>query len=270
MSVSPMRKRLCWLMLLCMLCTLPVCHAVEAPVLPDPGPSVQAIGELIRENAELNGVPCTVYGYSFSRGDLSFSFVLMAYEWKVEGLDFVWQKMSTQYTDDNLSVSDWYTISKSGHTAHIHLTGNLLGKTCTLTLYVPQGMQFTPEGQQSAPTTFYSSWGTGSSTGGATSFYNDSFVGGSAGSTSSFYNSWGTGSSAGGATSFYNEVIEGLDEPLAGAYSDEPTTCSYCYGSGTCPECYGSGRFRNPYTGSYLECSCDHGDCSLCDGEGVW
>ena len=264
-----MRKHLCWLMLLCMLCTLPVCHAVEAPVLPDPGPSVQAVGELIRENAELNGVPCTVYGYSFSRGDLSFSFVLMAYEWKVEGLDFVWQKMSTQYTDDNLSVSDWYTISKSGHTAHIHLTGNLLGKTCTLTLYVPQGMQFTPEGQQSAPTTFYS-WGTGSSTGGATSFYNDSFVGGSAGSTSSFYNSWGTGSSAGGATSFYNEVIEGLDEPLAGAYSDEPTTCSYCYGSGTCPECYGSGRFRNPYTGSYLECSCDHGDCSLCDGEGVW
>lgn len=249
-----MRKLICWL-LLSMLCCLPVCHAAEVPVLPDPGLSVQAVGRQLREDTDPNGVPCTVYGYTFSRGDLSFSFVLMAYEWKVEGQGFTWKKLSTKYADDNLSVSDWYSINKSGHTAHIHLTGNLLGRTCTLTLYVPRGLYFSLENSQDS----------------GASFYNDGFPDSAAsGEAPSFYNSWGTGSSTGSTSDFYNEVIETLDDPQGSTYSDAPTTCGYCHGSGRCPECYGSGRFRNPYTGTYLECSCNHGECALCDGEGVW
>lgn len=234
-----MQKITCWLLFLALLLgTMPV-WAQEAPELPDPGPSLSAQGEMLKEDVLFNDASCDVYGYSFYRGDLSFSFVLMAYEWKLKGLDFAWEKLSSSYTDEHLSVSEWYVISKSGLSAHLHLTGNLLGQSCAVTLYVPEGMGFCLERRQAD----------------SPSFYNDAFSGG---------NSTGT-------SSFYNDVYDGFDEPWTGSYgSDGETICSFCYGSTSCPECYGSGRFRNPYTGSYLECSCGDGKCPLCDGEGVW
>ena len=266
-----MQKITCWLLFLALLLgTMPV-WAQEAPELPDPGPSLSAQGEMLKEDVLFNDASCDVYGYSFYRGDLSFSFVLMAYEWKLKGLDFSWEKLSSSYTDEHLSVSEWYVISKSGLSAHLHLTGNLLGQSCAVTLYVPEGMGFCLESKQADSPSFYNdAFSSGYSTG-TSSFYNDAFSGGYSTGTSSFYNDAFSGGNSTGTSSFYNDVYDGFDEPWTGSYgSDGETICGFCYGSTSCPECYGSGRFRNPYTGSYLECSCGDGKCPVCDGEGVW
>lgn len=262
-----MRKLMCCLILLITLVSSLPAGAQEAPVLPDPGPFVKGTGELLQEGALVNGIPCDVYGYAFNRGDMSFSFVLMAYEWKVTGMDFTWEELGEEELADS-SISKWYAISGNGLTAYLNLTGKLLGKACTIVLYIPQGMDFTLDGTQTDATPFYNDTFTGSSDG-TSSFYNDAFIG--SGGTTPFYNGSLYGGASGGTTSFLNDVFEGFDAPWpGGSSSDDPTACSFCYGSGTCPECYGSGRFRNPYTGSYLDCSCDHGDCPICDGEGVW
>ena len=114
-----MQKITCWLLFLTLLLgTMPV-WAQEAPELPDPGPSVSAQGEMLKADVLFNDASCDVYGYSFYRGDLSFSFVLMAYEWKLKGLDFSWEKLSSSYTDEHLLAN--HLVPYLYKIQHIHL-----------------------------------------------------------------------------------------------------------------------------------------------------
>lgn len=221
-----MRRILCCLLMAILAFTLPV-NAQEAPVLPDPAPYISALGQLILEDVDLNGTACDVYGYSFYRS-VSFSFALMAYEWSVTGQGFSWELQAEESSEDGMSVARWYAVSMDGHTAYLNLTGHLMNKSCALTVYVPEGMVFTPVTELKN----------------ATPFHNDLFLDSNAAWIGSM--------------------------PDSGTDSDTPVVCSYCHGSGKCPECHGSRRFRNPYTGSSLDCSCGDGKCSVCDGEGSW
>jgi len=297
-----MRKLICWMLIMAtLLGCMPAC-AQAAPELPDPGPIVKAEGRLIRENVQLKGVPCDAYGYSFNRGNMSFGFVLMAYEWKVTGLGFTWEELGEEELADS-TLSDWYAISKNGLTAYLNLTGKLLGQTCSITLYVPHGMNFPLAAQQDNAAPSSNDSPHGGTSGGTSSFYNGSLFGGISGGTSAFYNgslydgasvgssgfyngslyggaSGGAGSflndtfldgNDSGSSTFYNEMLEDLNVSWSGgSYGDDEITCGFCHGTGTCPECHGSGSFRNPYTGSYLNCSCSFGDCPICDGTGKW
>lgn len=52
--------------------------------------------------------------------------------------------------------------------------------------------------------------------------------------------------------------------------SDTPTICMSCRGSKKCATCKGNRTYRNPYTGDMMDCICYNGDCTVCDGTGVW
>ena len=151
-----MRKCICWLLLLFSLTSFAGASETEKPLLPDPGLYRRALGELIAEDAEMNGTTYDVYGYSFYKtANNILSTLLMAYEWGVTGKGFTYEQLSVAENPQTRAYTYWYAIAKDGITAYLTYTGKPMGSACTMTLYVPDGFAFELATELPNATPFY-------------------------------------------------------------------------------------------------------------------
>ena len=135
-----MKKRI---FALCLILILPLAAQAEEIVLPDPGASFFAAGELLASGLELDGMLYDVYGYTYEKeASSSLSSILTVYQWKVQAAGFSWEWLAEKSTHDGIHGDAWYSIANEDCTAQLCVSGGYFATTCTAALYVPDGMPF--------------------------------------------------------------------------------------------------------------------------------
>lgn len=194
--------------------------------LPDPGGLLDTSAVQLADQT-VNGAVFHVYEYDFDITNGISSIQRTFYESLLKQSGFTMEELEP---DDDLS---YYLIHGEAGTATLTVTRATAAGKATWTLYVPDGMPFSPS----------------SSSG---SFQNDSYV---------------PGGVTGG--SFQNgSYTAGSEDPVV---IDGLIICTQCGGDGVCPYCHGLGQIKYDLS-NYETCVvCDgSGVCDLCGGTGNW
>lgn len=243
------------LLLLCVVLLTQNTVFAEKADLPDPARFFSALGELLAEDDEVDGVTYNIYGYEFTKAASSnVANVVTAYNWKVTAAGFRWEALRNQSND---AGDYWYAMTRDGQTAFLNLQGSYHDTSCAAALYVPKGMPFTLEKNLNGTSSFQnpSYFSQVQDYPSTSSFQNPSYFSQVQGSpnTSSFQNG-----------SYLEAAQPYLDDGII------TVTCVSCHGTGRCGICHGTGVWTNGYTGDRNDCSCKNGVCTVCDGSGKW
>ena len=83
--------------------------------LPDPGRSFSALGELLAQGAEADGVQYDVYGYTFEKKvSTSLSSMILVYQTKAKKAGFTWELLADKSDYDGIRGDYWYTLLVGG------------------------------------------------------------------------------------------------------------------------------------------------------------
>lgn len=246
-----MKKSVVWLC--CLVLTLGFAMpALAVGVLPDPGQYFSKEGKLDQRGVDIGGIQYDVYCYK-NIGTFSLSSYL---DDALIAQGFTWNKAKSEsVASDFLNI--WYALTYQEKTAYLKAFCSVINPNSfyptylyiDLTLYVPNGMAFDfPTNTPSPDDNFFDNLNSSVTPTGNSSF--DSPI---------------------MPPSLINSIFD--DPSFSDLVSNSPVsrvTCSSCHGTRKCDICGGDRKYRNPYTGSWLDCSCDDGKCSVCDGKGYW
>ena len=220
-----------------------------ADTLHDPGTLLGAEAKQ-SDDQVIDGVTYKVYVYEF---DEASSIKLNFYSGTLEDEGYSIEKTDT---DGDTAL---YTITGPDGVAVLRVYNPLFGSPAW-TLYVPDGMAFTPNQDDGSSGAIAGS-----------SFQNDSYLGGSSAvSGGSFQNGsylGGSGAITGG--SFQNEnFLAGAEDPIV---VDGLMICTACDGTGICHYCGGMGVVKYDMHNYETCAACDGAKiCTVCDGTGNW
>lgn len=256
-----MRKMLLWLAVLLLAVGMAMAEALPPP---------DGTGEWIGTETWDDGVTYQVYLYEYKKNTSTTGLRMPTYTGKAKRGGYTVTQMPERSTGNILlRQTDWYTVTDGRQTAYIAFESGYFATSETITLYVPEGMEFVLNPEQERPegrVTY--SFGDAILEFDVTEFgfQNGSFFDGSLPGGSFQNDSFFDGTLPGG--SFQNDIFQFGDAPSTGS---GPTRCDACKGTGKCGTCGGKRSWKNPYTGDWLECNaCTDGTCTICDGKGYW